>query len=853
MISFTPSTALQSQARPGRMVSAGTMARLRFAAQAIFGAVLILDSLFLILCYITFNFFGALNSPFYGWLRGLMLVARLLYFPSFAAALVFMDLGRKKETFRWVVAALVITQVVLGITLLWGPGLTFFYGWTLLYGPNVRTPLGDEHTYVEAIACLAPIAWVSFVQIAARLDNIQKDIGKGLKLRAFVIAGVAVSLLYTLAALPRLKVAGQPVPPGAIAISIAAHLAIFVTVFVVLEWIRMIAARFTHPAPIQFVARSIAAWLVLALIIRKIIFALLGFNGTQATFYALLFPLVIVLFAANLALAAQDQRTSMNESPNRISSRLRQWALRPLAFLAILIFFYIFAIRFVKIDWEHVLSSISAIILWALLLRFFVSFGHNSHNHSLKSLIALSLLCIVSLAGIRQSADYGKLGNLLEQYAIYDGSFFAIQQTVKPVLQDDQYDPWYKFLSAHAPIRGVIAAPEVPLTSDLKPARIAKPNIFILVIDALRRDYVSAYNPAVNFTPAMQAFAQDSVIFQHAYSPYAGTALADPAIWSGFQQINNIFPRPLPRMNNLQRMLNVDSYHSYISYNPIVAALMNESNTITGLNTDLSDKQQKEFGLVISELEEDLARRKDPEHPIFAFAQPANVHTLSLAWHKGDLQIRSHPGFDDAYASAVERVDRIFGEFMSFLKKQGLYDNSIIIVTADHGESLGEMGREGHVSFVTPEVIEVPFIIHVPEQQKAGMVWNMNRVMSLHEITPTLYYLLGHSPIRRDEMIGCPLFTRTQEEQACKQPDHYFFMSSYLPVFGILSKDLKELFIVDASLRRNYYYDLEEDPRALKNKVTIPLRDRYEPVLRQDLEKIDSFYGVSEERLQSNH
>ena len=106
MISFTPSAALPSQARLGRIISAGTMARLRFAAQAIFGAVLILDSLFLILCYITFNFFGALNSPFYGWLRGLMLVARLLYFPSFAAALVFMDLGRKKEAKEYTLQAL---------------------------------------------------------------------------------------------------------------------------------------------------------------------------------------------------------------------------------------------------------------------------------------------------------------------------------------------------------------------------------------------------------------------------------------------------------------------------------------------------------------------------------------------------------------------------------------------------------------------------------------------------------------------------------------------------------------------------------------------------------------------------
>jgi hypothetical protein len=74
-------------------------------------------------------------------------------------------------------------------------------------------------------------------------------------------------------------------------------------------------------------------------------------------------------------------------------------------------------------------------------------------------------------------------------------------------------------------------------------------------------------------------------------------------------------------------------------------------------------------------------------------------------------------------------------------------------------------------------------------------------------------------------------------------------MSSYLPVFGVLSRDLKSLFIVDASLHHNYYYDLEQDPKALKNAVTMSIRDRYEPIIRHDLEKIDAFYGVSEDRL----
>jgi arylsulfatase A-like enzyme len=267
------------------------------------------------------------------------------------------------------------------------------------------------------------------------------------------------------------------------------------------------------------------------------------------------------------------------------------------------------------------------------------------------------------------------------------------------------------------------------------------------------------------------------------------------------------------------------------------------------LSSRLTRWQQKEFSMVINELEADLLQRKDLTRPIFLYTQPADVHTLSLTLHGQQVEVTPHPGFNDKYASAVEQVDQTFGAFIEFLKKQNLYENSIVIVTADHGESLGEMGRLGHVSNVTPEVARIPLLIHLPERLRTGMYWDANAQVSLHDLTPTLYYLLGHRPLKRNEMLGHPLFTLTREEQDGPQSDHFLLMSSYMPVFGILSRDQKELFVVDASLRRNYYYNLADDPLAFKNRITVPIRDHYEPILRQDLEKIDKFYGLTESEL----
>jgi len=485
--------------------------------------------------------------------------------------------------------------------------------------------------------------------------------------------------------------------------------------------------------------------------------------------------------------------------------------------------------------------------MWALLLRCcFLLFKADSRQRA----VVMTLLAVVDLAslvGLRTALQRPNIAQTIEQYSTYDPSIFVMDTLFKPALQDEKYAAWYGFLTDHASIRGVIPAPTVPLTADLKATGGYKPNIFIFVIDALRQDYVSAYNPRVSFTPHMQEFAKDSVVFRNAYSFYAGTALADPAIFAGFQQISKTFPDPLTQENNLQPMLDVDNYDCYVSFNSIVHSLYARFPRVTRLNVDQSD--QLDFAPIANELQEDIAARKDRSRPIFVFAQPTNVHTLFLAWHGGKAEVTPHPGFNDKYASAVERVDRTFGNFLAFLKQQGLYDDSIIIISADHGESLGEMGRVSHVSNVTPEVIRVPLIIHLPQRLRSTLVWNADDVVRLRDITPTLYYLLGHRPLNTDPMLGRPLFTLTAAEQKRAPVDHYLLMSSYQAVFGILSSDQKKLFMTDAVLHRNFYYDLNADPLAFKNRATADIVEQYQPVLRQDLENIDKFYNVSEQQL----
>ncbi len=77
------------------------------------------------------------------------------------------------------------------------------------------------------------------------------------------------------------------------------------------------------------------------------------------------------------------------------------------------------------------------------------------------------------------------------------------------------------------------AVPATTFASTPIDVRAPLPNVFIFLIDSLRRDYLSPYNPAVTFTPAIAQFAADSYVFRNAFTSYGGTWMSIPSMWTG--------------------------------------------------------------------------------------------------------------------------------------------------------------------------------------------------------------------------------------------------------------------------------------------------------------------------------
>jgi arylsulfatase A-like enzyme len=111
------------------------------------------------------------------------------------------------------------------------------------------------------------------------------------------------------------------------------------------------------------------------------------------------------------------------------------------------------------------------------------------------------------------------------------------------------------------------------------------------------------------------------------------------------------------------------------------------------------------------------------------------------------LWINDVPVDDDArrrrYAGEVAYVDRYVGELLAELEQRGLYQDSLVVFTSDHGEAMGEHKQFGHAERLSDDQIHVPLIIKLPrndprrselERAAAGQVTHLDLVPTLLEI-----------------------------------------------------------------------------------------------------------------------
>jgi arylsulfatase A-like enzyme len=144
---------------------------------------------------------------------------------------------------------------------------------------------------------------------------------------------------------------------------------------------------------------------------------------------------------------------------------------------------------------------------------------------------------------------------------------------------------------------------------------------------------------------------------------------------------------------------------------------------------------------------------------------------------------------------------------------------------------------------IYPEVMRVPLIVHLPKSMQKEFVHDDDRVSALIDITPSLYYLLGHRPILPNPLFGHPLFAGTLEELHSYHRDDLFLASDVRAAYGLLADNGRYFYATYDSPAQSYLYDLSRDPNGQHDILTDALKKHYDEQLVEHLHEIADFYG----------
>jgi glucan phosphoethanolaminetransferase (alkaline phosphatase superfamily) len=809
--------------------------------RALAGIYFILTSLYCLLAFLPYTYCAFIKAPPYPWMPWFTHHQAILYWIATAAGIgtANIRLGRGHSTWkepRFLLAGVSLAAV--GVYLSLRPFL-----------PGLQSNLS---AYFWSLASLLPLIGLSSWQAAnsdsnGSVPNEHASFGYS----SGLLLALVVSVIYTLGA--HLQIYKES---RALALhsqdfelafwSLASHVALAMAVLSALNLIYLFASKTPRPGTVRrwmVVITIVAAlWLVLVRFLDNA----MSFGGRLASFYSFALSLTLTLWGFALIHPLLERRRSAAlSSAQAIATSLVIAALIALAVMS--------RSLIGGEDWNGFVGSTWALIFWIAMSVCVYRLRPSRAKYSLATILGTFLVSAFVYKSLQATEIlWGKpLGSTddeislkLEEYGGRDASF----QLAHHVLGNSRHEACgdlCRILREYTNIRDTHISQGVTLVDNLDSTKGERPNIFIFVIDSMRADYLGAYNPHVDYTPNLDALARDSVVFKKTYTEYAGTLISEPSIWAGAQLLHTHFPQPFNEVNSLRTLAKTDGYELVTSYDTVLRQLFLPSDDLTKLDTDKELWNHYEACSTIGQLESHLDSRPDKTRPVLFYAQPMNVHQFArndvpspASQHWPD-----RPGLHTRLTYEVHWVDSCIGGFVNYLKQRGMYDDSIIVVASDHGDATGELGRMSHSTSIWPEIMRVPLILHLPVKMRKEFVFDDSRLSTLTDIAPTLYYLLGHRPIRQNPLYGRPLLAETRQELDGYPQRDLFLASDVRAVYGILTRDGRYLYTTYDSPAQSYLFDLETDPNAQHNVLTSPLKQHYDEEIIEHLQGIGNYYG----------
>jgi len=411
-----------------------------------------------------------------------------------------------------------------------------------------------------------------------------------------------------------------------------------------------------------------------------------------------------------------------------------------------------------------------------------------------------------------------------------------------------------------------------------KKKSLSKTNLIIAVLDAVNYRHMSCYGYERQTTPFIDHLAEEGFIFTRAYAHASWTIPSITSLFTSIYPISHQVWSMERKLSDKALCLAEILRKKDFATCAITASApaSNVFNLLQGFKTtyelfeekeeNLKSKRRKRVVWAEDFLEPGLdwlKKHQDQQFFMYLhFLQPHEPYNPPKPFrdkfgqvYNSQLKEKKHlkPGNLDkqkltktdldylkaAYDENLNYADFYLGKFLEGLKNIGIYDNTILVITADHGEGFFEHGSIGHSKTLYEEEVHIPLIIHFPGKFNSGPK-KIDALVQIIDLMPTFLDIYGPENIKQSfqgKSLIPLLFGKKQEINdfalfSLSQP----FVEDETRAFGLVDKRYKIIITKTEEL----LFDLANDPQEKDNiYFKNPVLSGY---YRQKLLKLNSEY-----------
>lgn len=373
-------------------------------------------------------------------------------------------------------------------------------------------------------------------------------------------------------------------------------------------------------------------------------------------------------------------------------------------------------------------------------------------------------------------------------------------------------------------------------------ASLAKSNVLLITVDTLRADRVSCYDSSHLRTPHFDSLAEQGVVFTRAFAntsttlpSHANILLGVSPLYHGVHENQHFVVRE--NSLTLAEHLKAAGY----STGAFVGAFPLDRRFGLGQGFDVYDD---EFGNRSSERETDLERKAEE---VIARALPW-VKSQNSPWflwvHVYDPHDPYTPPapYAEQYARApydgeVAYVDEVMGEFLDELRAEQYLEDTVVIFTGDHGESLGQHGEKTHGFFAYNTGIWIPLIITGQGIEPRSVEHPVSHL----DIFPTVCDVLG---LKQPEYLQGQSLVPALKGRRFPKRTLYFeslaphYSMGWAPIQGFIRDNFK---FIESPIPE--LYDIKNDFNESENLASSQELSRYKKRLDEVIEQYTSTYA----------